>query len=420
MHDLEEGILSALDGAVDAAFEAEQVPLLARLVDTPSHSHAKDDVERAFGVLDATCRALALDVERISDPTGRYADHRVYRTAAARRGERALALVGHMDTVFPRTMGFLAFARDDVGGTSGDTVRGPGTLDMKSGLTSIVAAMSALRRARERAPTLPSLDEVPITFICVSDEEVGSPSSRALYERLAPSLAAALVFEAGRDKDEIVTTRRGAGVFTITAHGKSAHAGNRHEDGVNAIHALALLIPRIEGLTDYARGVTLNTGLIEGGTAKNTVPDRARITIDMRFTRREDGDDTIAALTRLVAQPFDGPVVPDRLREATFTLEGGVSRPPMERVSSTTALRLLYEEHAAHAGLGTGEAPLQGGGSDANLLAAFGVPVIDGLGPFGKHFHKVEEWSSLASLKKRTTALTRFLVDKRWKSVARG
>jgi glutamate carboxypeptidase len=414
MHDLDEASVKELDRAVDEAFETEQVPLLARLVDAPSHSHAKDDVERAFTVLDEACLALGLQIERVADPSARHADHRVYRTAAACEGERALALVGHMDTVFPRSMGFLAFARDDDAGHPGDIVRGPGTLDMKSGLTSIVCAMKALRRAGKAAPALPALDEVPLAFVCVSDEEVGSPSSHPLYERLAPSLRAALVFEAGRERDEIVTMRRGSGACIISAHGRSAHAGNRHEDGVNAIHALALLVPRVEALTDYTRGVTLNVGLIEGGTAKNTVPDRARMTIDLRFSRREDGEAALAALAHLVAHPFDGLVVTERLREATFTLEGGVARPPMERLPSTTALRLLYETHARESGLGIGEAPLQGGGSDANLLAALGVPVIDGLGPFGKHFHKVEEWASLSSLKKRTATLARFLVDARW------
>lgn len=409
-------LTSALARAVDDAFESEQVALLARLVDTPSHSHAKDDVERAFAILDAECAALGLDVERVPDPSGKHADHRVYRTAAARRGERALALVGHMDTVFPRSMGFLSFARDvDERGAPGDVVRGPGTLDMKSGLTSITAALRAVRRAG--AHGAPSLDDIPLVFVVVSDEEVGSPTSEPLYTRLASSLACALVFEAGRDSDLIVTSRRGSGSITVTAHGRSAHAGNKHEEGVNAIHALALVIPQIEALTDYAKGVTLNCGLVDGGTAKNTVPDRARVVVDLRFTRAVDGDDVIARLRALADAPFAGVPVPERLRAARLVVEGGVARPPMEPGPTTGALRALYEEHAARAGLGVGEAPLQGGGSDANLLAAHGVPVIDGLGPFGKHFHKVEEWSSLSSLRRRTATLAAFVVDDRWRAL---
>ena len=139
----------ALHRAVDEVFEREQVPLLRRLVDQPSHTAARDDVEAAACLVDEKAQALGMEIERFTDPSGRFADHRVYRTPGAGPDDRSLALVGHIDTVFPRSMGFLTMRRDDGpdGPGTGDIVRGPGVLDMKSGLTCILFALDALRRA---------------------------------------------------------------------------------------------------------------------------------------------------------------------------------------------------------------------------------------------------------------------------------
>jgi glutamate carboxypeptidase len=208
-------------------------------------------------------------------------------------------------------------------------------------------------------------------------------------------------------EDKIVTSRKGSAVFTVEASGTAAHAGNKHAEGTNAIHALALLVPRIEALTDYERGLTANVGLIEGGTAKNTVPDAAKCVVDVRFERLADVERAQQFFDELARDPQ----LPERLAAARVSVHGRVARPPMEASEQTQALRLRYEKHAAEQGLKVGEAPLQGGGSDANLLAARGVPVVDGLGPWGQHFHKVEEWSSLDSLKRRTKALARFLLE---------
>jgi glutamate carboxypeptidase len=400
---------AALARAVDERFESAQVPWLRRVVDQPSHTAARADVEAAAAIVDELAATLGLGVERVPDPTGRFADHRVYATPATREGDRGLALVGHIDTVFPRKLGFLEFRRDDGpdGPGTGDVIRGPGVLDMKSGLSAILFALDALRRV---APA--RWAELRARVVVVSDEEVGSPSSHALYRRLAPAISAGLVFESGRKGDRIVTARKGGGVYTITAHGKAAHAGNDHRAGVNAIHALALLVPRIEALTDYARGVTLNVGLFEGGTAKNTVPERASCQVDARFETVADAERVTAALRALADRPFRGADVPDRLHEVRIEVTGGVTRPPMEPIPASQRLRLAYERYAAAAGLRVGECPLQGGGSDANLLVALGVPCIDGLGPFGEFFHQTEEWSSLVSLRRKTAALAWFLAER--------
>ncbi len=393
--------------AVREAFEAAQVPLLRRLVDQPSHTHAKDDVEAAALILDAEAGALGLYVERVPDPEGRFADHRVYRTPSTRDEDVTLVLVGHVDTVYPRSMGFLRMTRDDgpEGPGRGDVIRGPGVLDMKSGLTAMLFALRALRAAE---PELWA--RLRLRLVCVSDEEVGSPSSAPLYERLAPRLCGGLVFESGRVGDRIVTSRAGSASFELVVHGRAAHAGNQHAQGINAIAVLARLVLGVEAITDYERGILVNVGLVSGGTAKNTVPDEARCVIDSRFITVADASEVVARMRALAADPFgDEPGVPERLRQARVELRGGIARPPMEVIEGTQALRLRYEAHAAAAGLQVGEAPRQGGGSDANLLAALGVPCIDGLGPAGEHFHNPGEWSSLASLLRRTQALACFL-----------
>lgn len=392
---------AALRRAVDDDFEAAQVPWLQRVVDQPSHTHARADVEAAAQIVDELAAELGLSRTLHPDPKARFADHRVYATPATGADDRCLALVGHIDTVFPRSLGFLAFARD------GDIVRGPGVLDMKSGISSMLFALRALRRAAPAA-----FAALRVRLVIVSDEEVGSPSSHALYDQLAPRISAGLVFESGRKHDLIVTARKGGGVFTVTVHGKAAHSGNDHQAGVNAIHALSLLVGKIEAMTDYPRGVTLNVGTIEGGTAKNTVPERASCQVDARFETVADAEQVTAAIEGLARDPFAGLAqVPERLRGVRVEVSGGVTRPPMEPIPASQRLRAAYEPYAAASGLQIGEAELQGGGSDANLLVALGVPCIDGLGPHGEYFHQVREWCSLASLRNRTAALAWFLAE---------
>ena len=399
----------ALFAEVERAFESDQVPRLIEWVDQPSHTYATADVERMQERIDQLATEMGLRVQKRPDPDGRFAAHRVYQPPHVDDSSPALALVGHADTVFPREMNFLSSRRD------GDTLYGPGALDMKSGLTSMFFALRALQRV---SPEL--YRKIKVRLVCVSDEEVGSPSSASLYRALAPTTTSALVFEAGRIEDRIVVARKGAAGIRIRATGHAAHSGNRHAEGVNAILALSLLIPQIESMTDYERGITLNVGLCEGGSAKNTVPAQASCMVDIRFERHSDGVRTIERLQSLVESPFVDashdaafqalpPWLQERMQQAEFKLEGGISRPPMEATRANDELRLSYEPFAQRAGIQIGAAPLQGGGSDANLLAAAGVPCIDGLGPFGKHFHKVEEWSSLDSLLRRTQALTAFL-----------
>ncbi len=391
-----------IDEAVREAFEREQIQLLRELVDLPSATREVDDVMLVFSRLDLAAGEAGLSRRVVPAGAHEVADHRVYSTPAALdEATPAILLVGHADTVFPRAMGFFGMKRD------GDRAMGPGVLDMKSGVTEMLFALRALRGVDRAA-----FDRLALRIVIVSDEEIGSPSSRSLFESLAPHAESALVFEAGRVHDHLVTSRKGGGLFTIHADGRAAHAGNRHADGVSAIHAISAVVLQLEALTDYASGLTVSVGLASGGSAKNTVPEHAEIGVDVRFSSMKDVAKLRASLDAIARDPFvgiDARWINDRVLRATVRIEGDVTRPPMEPTERTQQLRHAYEPHAAAVGLGIGEAPLQGGGSDANLLASFGVPCLDGLGPFGEFFHETREWCSLESLERRTSALARFL-----------
>jgi glutamate carboxypeptidase len=391
-----------LDEAVKDAFEREQIALLRELVDLPSATREVDDVCAALARLDRAAEDVGLTRRVVPAGAHEVADHRVYATpAAADPSREASLLVGHADTVFPRSMGFFGMKRE------GDRAMGPGVLDMKSGLTEMLFALRAIRDVDRAA-----FDRLAVRVVIVSDEEIGSPSSRDLFASLAPHARDALVFEAGRVHDHLVTRRKGGGLFAIHAEGKAAHAGNKHADGVSAIHAISAVVLQLEALTDYASGLTVSVGLASGGTAKNTVPDHAEIGVDVRFSSAADVTKLRAALDAIEKDPFaalEPRWLNDRVLRAKVKVEGGITRPPMEPTERTQALRRAYERHASAVGLGIGEAPLQGGGSDANLLASFGVPCLDGLGPFGEFFHETREWCSLSSLERRTAALARHL-----------
>ncbi len=315
-----------------------------------------------------------------------HGDHHVWQTAAA--GPRIL-LVGHHDTVFPP--GHFEGWHE-----AGGRATGPGALDMKGGLAIVRAVLATLCDAGV-------LEELPLAVVSVSDEEIGSPTSRPHLEALARGAACALVFESGRVADAIVTRRRGTGVLRVRATGRASHAGNAHAEGANAIWALARFVDLAQQLTDYSRGVTVNVGTITGGTSKNTVPAQADCAVDLRFESVDDAHTLLAAIRAAATEAVAS--VP----HTSVVVEGGVSRLPMERTEGSAALYREYAECQRASGLGDAEAPLIGGGSDANTVSAVGVPAIDGLGPRGAGFHTPTEYVELASFVPKAQALLRFL-----------
>lgn len=317
----------------------------------------------------------------------RFADHRVYRTSG--HGGAPVALIGHLDTVFPP--GTFEGYRVD-----GALRRGPGVLDMKGGLVVIAWALKALSSTRG----LGSI--APLRIIIVSDEEVGSPEGAVVIREATQGCSAALVFESGRTNDAIVTRRKGTGTVTARAHGKAAHAGLAYWEGANAIHALSQFVDRAQRLSSRAEDVTVNVGLISGGTAKNTVPALAEATLDLRFPTAQSRQALTAALERAATSTIDG----TRLE---LSFDGG--RAPMEKVPGTDELVARYSACACRQALGGDEAPLQGGGSDGNTTASLGIPTIDGLGPRGAHYHTPDEYIEAATLPARAAALVELLTS---------
>ncbi|HEX4445708.1 MAG TPA: M20 family metallopeptidase [Polyangiaceae bacterium] len=323
----------------------------------------------------------------------RYADHLVFRSRPELPNRNAVALVGHLDTVFPPGT-FEGYRAD------GEFARGPGVLDMKGGLVVIAFALRALAATG-------GLDAiVPVRVVIVADEEIGSPEGQGVIAATISGCSACLVFEAGRAADAIITRRKGTGGMTAIAHGRGAHAGNAHKEGANALWALARFVDGVQKLTDYDRGVTVNVGRIGGGYGKNTVPDRGEAQVDLRFETGQDGEALVASVRRVAEDAAAG--VPGTRIE----LHGGIARAPLERTEASAALLAEYAACARAHGLGAAEAPLIGGGSDASTAASLGIPAIDGLGPRGAGFHTKDERIEIASLVPKAQALARFLAQR--------
>ncbi len=317
----------------------------------------------------------------------RFAPHLVFRSQGHAR--KPIALVGHLDTVFPPGH-FEGYVVDGI------FRRGPGVLDMKGGLVVMAWALKAVA-------VTAGLDAVPpLRVVIASDEELGSPESAKLLLGELDGAAACLVFESGRSNDAIVTQRKGTGVVQVKAFGKAAHAGNAYFDGANAIWSLARFIDRAQALSNQDTGVTVNVGLVHGGSAKNTVPAEAGADLDLRYP-------TVAARDALLH------ALEDAAKEAAvpgtrLELHPSQGRLPMERGPGTQALFDAYAECAKREGLGTAEAPRQGGGSDGNTAASLGIPTLDALGPRGSGYHTTDECIEIATLVGRAAALARFLL----------
>jgi glutamate carboxypeptidase len=362
----------------------DTIALTRDLVLVNSFTENVAGVNEVAEILSRAFKSVELTETRI--PSSRFGDHLVWTAAT---GAAPIVIVGHHDTVFPPGT-FEGWRIDS------DRAHGPGVLDMKGGLAVVWAALASLN-------DVGALASLPIVFVSVADEEVGSPSSSPHLKEIARGAAAGLVFESGRAGDAIITRRRGTGGVTATAIGKAAHAGNSHADGANAIWALARFVDAAQRETDYARGLTVNVGTIVGGTSKNTVPDRASCVADLRFNSAPDADALIAALgdaARVATRDVPG---------TTITLDGGIRRRPLEKSVASAALFAEYVAHQRAALLGDAEAPLVGGGSDANTLGEIGVPVIDGLGPRGEGFHTPHEFAEVSSFAPKAEALVRFL-----------
>jgi glutamate carboxypeptidase len=298
-----------------------------------------------------------------------------------------ILVLGHMDTVY----GLGTLARKPFRLARGRAF-GPGAFDMKGGLVIALFAVDALA-ATGRMP------EKRIVFLWTSDEEIGSGTSRETIEREARRSDAVLVLEpAAGLAGSVKTGRKGVGEIEIVAAGRAAHAGLNPAEGVNAIEEIALQIARVSRWNEPRRGITVNPGMIEGGTRTNVIPDRARVVVDVRAERAAD--------MRVLERKFRA--LSPILRGAKLQIRGGFNRPPMER-KNCAALYATARDLAKEMGVTLGEAHV-GGGSDGNFTAALGVPTLDGLGAVGEGAHSPDENIVMRALPERAALLAGLLV----------
>ncbi len=289
-------------------------------------------------------------------------------SAGSSRRKRILAL-GHSDTVWPKgTLPSMPVKR------SKGRLWGPGVLDMKSGLAFFVTAVRILKEL-----------EIPVArdvvLLVVPDEEVGSPESRPVTEREARASDLVLVLEPGTGlAGKLKTARKGVGRYRVSIQGRAAHAGVDFERGASSILEAARQIERMSALTDAKRGITVNPGVIRGGTRSNVVAAETEIEVDLRAITNKDANAMDRKLKGLRAAD----------KRCTLLVEGGLTRPPMERTRAIAQLFGRAQAVASEVRISIEESAT-GGGSDGNFTAALGVPTLDGLGGVGEGAHAQNE-----------------------------
>ncbi len=349
---------------------------ISRWLRQESPTHDASRINRMMDLVAGEAADAAIAVERVPGREG-LGDALLLRAgpAACRPG---VLILSHLDTVHP--VGTLD--RDLPVRVEGDRLYGPGVYDMKGGA---YLAFQAFKRVAASAAAL------PLTFLFTPDEEIGSPTSRALIEACGRASAYVLVTEPARDGGRVVTSRKGVGRFQVRIEGRPSHAGSRHAEGRSAIREAALQITAIEAMTDYARGVTTSVGTVAGGTAENVIPQQCRFTVDLRVETAEDGEAYQRTLRDLRSIGDD----------VTVAVTGGMNRPPYERSDGVVTLFNKARGIAAGIGLDLLEAPRSGGGSDGNFTAALGIPTLDGLGIDGDGAHTLHEHALVSSIAPR-------------------
>lgn len=374
-----------LDGWIDARAEAIATYLLDLVeIETPTEEPACFD--RFFERIGADFTALDMQVERTEgDETGGWLEA---WTAGTSPDDEIQLILGHADTVWPR-----GTVEERPPGIDGDRLQGPGTLDMKGGLTQLVFALRALDVHALEPP-------LPIYVLVSSDEEIGSPESKSRIVELAKRANRVFVLEpADGPTGKIKIARKAAGTFTIAIEGEAAHAGLDPEAGASAIEELGQIIPQLHDLTDIDAGVTVNVGEIDAGLRSNVIAPEAYAEVDVRAPTDDDAasiEDEIRSLA---------PATPG----TTITVEGGFARPPMERTPGNRLLWQRVQEIAHRMDLEL-EGTRSGGASDGNDASQH-APTIDGFGAVGDGAHQTYEYVELPALRERVSLLARCLLD---------
>jgi glutamate carboxypeptidase len=354
--------------------------LIEALVALESPSTDKSAVDRCGRALAACLRDLGGTVDIF--PQDVRGDH--IRARFGGHG-RPVMLLGHFDTVWPvGTLAKMPCRRD------GGRLYGPGTFDMKAGIAIAVLALRALNETGTPHP--------PLVMMWTTDEEIGSGTSRETIEAEARQASAVLVLEPALADGALKTARKGCGEFELTVTGVSAHAGLDPGKGASAIHELATQISAIESLQDLARGISVNVGVVSGGSRPNVVAEEARAVIDVRAPTAEDAARVEGMLRALK---------PQRSR-TRLMIRGGFDRPPLERTAGVVRLFSIARDVASSLGHNLSE-DSAGGGSDGNFTAAIGVPTLDGLGAIGDGAHAAHEHVDISAVPWRAALIAGLL-----------
>jgi len=367
--------------------QAEIIGLIRRMVECESPSDDARAVDRFVDMVAAEVGRFA--VVQTFPGGARFGRHLLIEFAlpgpAKKKGE--ILALGHSDTVWPMgTLAQMPFREAD------GRLWGPGVLDMKSGVAFFIYAVRALRQLDIPVPSR-------VKLLINSDEEVGSDSSRTLTQETARKAKAVLVLEPGTGLEgKLKTARKGVGGYTITVHGQASHAGVDFPAGASAIVELARQIERVAGFTNLKTGITVNPGLISGGSRSNVVAAEARAVVDIRVPRVRDAETLERKFHAL--KPVD--------KRCKLEIEGGLNRPPMERSVAIVQLFRTAQQLAREMGVAIEES-MTGGGSDGNLTAALGIPTLDGLGGVGEGAHAINESILIDRIADRTALLAKLL-----------
>jgi glutamate carboxypeptidase len=364
--------------------EPAMVERLRTLVELESPSSDKAAVDDAVALVAEWARTAGGRVKRHKSRA--YGDSLEVRFEARARGRAPVMLLGHLDTVWEKgTLKQMPWRVER------DRISGPGVLDMKAGAMMMLTAAEMLRESGAAHS---------VVMLLHGDEEVGSLGSRALTEKVARTCQAVYVLEPAQGaQGAYKTARKGVGNYLLKVHGVAAHSGVDFGSGHSAIEELAEQILAIRGITDLKRGLTVNPGVIGGGTRSNVIAAEAWVEIDVRVARKQDAARVDRALRRLRV----------RDKACRLELEGGLNRPPMERTPGTVALFRRAQKLAAQMGFALEEAAT-GGGSDGNFTSALGVPTLDGMGATGAGAHAAHEHILREDLAARTALLAAMLL----------
>jgi glutamate carboxypeptidase len=362
--------------------KAPMLALLERMVNTDSGSYDKAGVDAVGGILKAFFQAEGLEVETVPNDTYGEAIRATLPHVSA-NDQRPIVLMGHRDTVFGQgEAGRRPFRIE------GDKAYGPGVADMKAGLVMNAFVAAAFRRFGGNPG--------PVVCLVTADEEIASPSSRPIIEEQARRARIVFNSEPGRASGNIVSGRKGGVFMVMEVTGKAAHSGANHQDGVSAIGELALKIGKLHALTDYARGITVNVGLVSGGQTVNTVAPWAEGQIDLRYVKAADRQWALDAIRGIVESC--------ELKGTTGALTIRGEFLPIEESETGRRLFALYSGAAKDVGFSVG-AEFTGGCADSGFTAAQGCPTICGVGPAGAKAHSPDEVMYVDTLVPRAQAM---------------